>query len=239
LLSDPIAGVRIRAVSLLAGVPTASQPGADRESFDRAAAEFLAAQRLNADRPEARTTLANFLAQRGQSAEAETEYKAALKLSPQFTPAAINLADLYRALERGPDGLKVLRETVTAVPQDAGLHYAFGLALIRQKQNDEALAELRRATELAPDQSQYAYVYAVGQHSAGHVEDAITTLKENLNKHPVDRQTLQALITFNRDAGNIASALDYAQRLARSAPEDRRIADLVEGLKRQLESPQR
>jgi Flp pilus assembly protein TadD len=113
------------------------------------------------------------------------------------------------------------------------------LALIRQKQNDEALAELRRATELAPDQSQYAYVYAVGQHSAGHVEDAITTLKENLNKHPVDRQTLQALITFNRDAGNIASALDYAQRLARSAPGDRRIADLVEGLKRQLESPQR
>jgi Flp pilus assembly protein TadD len=239
LLSDPIAGVRIRAVSLLAGVPTASQPGTDRESFDRAAAEFLAAQRLNADRPEARTTLANFLAQRGQSAEAETEYKAALKLSPQFTPAAINLADLYRALERGSDGLKVLRETVAAVPQDAGLHYAFGLALIRQKQNDEALAELRRATELAPDQSQYAYVYAVGQHSAGHVEDAITTLKENLNKHPVDRQTLQALITFNRDAGNIASALDYAQRLARSAPEDRRIADLVEGLKRQLESQQR
>ena len=239
LLSDPIAGVRIRAVSLLAGVPTASQPGADRESFDRAAAEFLAAQRLNADRPEARTTLANFLAQRGQSAEAETEYKAALKLSPQFTPAAINLADLYRALERGSDGLKVLRETVAAVPQDAGLHYAFGLALIRQKQNDEALAELRRATELAPDQSQYAYVYAVGQHSAGHVEDAITTLKENLNKHPADRQTLQALITFNRDAGNIASALDYAQRLAQSAPEDRRIADLVEGLKRQLESPQR
>ena len=239
LLSDPIAGVRIRAVSLLAGVRTASQPDADRESFNRAAAEFFAAQRLNADRPEARTTLANFLAQRGQSAEAETEYKAALKLSPQFTPAAINLADLYRALDRGPDGLKVLRETVTAVPQDAGLHYAFGLALIRQKQNDEALAELRRATELAPDQSQYAYVYAVGQHSAGHVEDAITTLKENLNKHPVDRQTLQALVTFNRDAGNIASALDYAQRLARSAPEDRRIADLVEGLKRQLESQQR
>jgi Flp pilus assembly protein TadD len=239
LLSDPIAGVRIRAVSLLAGVPTASQPGTDRESFDRAAAEFLAAQRLNADRPEARTTLANFLAQRGKSVEAETEYKAALKLSPQFTPAAINLADLYRALDRGPDGLKILREAITAVPQDAGLHYAFGLALIRQKQNDEALAELRRATELAPDQSQYAYVYAVGQHSAGHVEDAITTLKENLNKHPADRQTLQALITFNRDAGNIASALDYAQRLAQSAPEDRRIADLVEGLKRQLESPQR
>jgi Flp pilus assembly protein TadD len=239
LLSDPVAGVRIRAVPLLAAVPTANQPGADRERFDRAAAEFIAAQRLNADRPEARTTLANFLAQRGQSAEAEAEYQAALKLSSQFTPAAINLADLYRALDRGADGLKVLREAIIAVPQDAGLHYALGLALVRQKQNDEALAELHRATELAPDQSQYAYVYAVGQHSAGHIEEAITTLKENLNKHPADRQSLQALITFNRDAGNIASALEYAQRLALLAPNDKRVADLIDALKRQMESTPR
>ena len=54
LLSDPSRGVRIRAVALLAAVPTASQPPADRERFERAAAEFIAAQRLNADRPEAR-----------------------------------------------------------------------------------------------------------------------------------------------------------------------------------------
>src|SRR5262249_48599997 len=51
LLSDSNRGVRIRAVMLLAAVPTASQPSADRERFDRAAAEFMAAQRLNADRP--------------------------------------------------------------------------------------------------------------------------------------------------------------------------------------------
>ena len=38
-----------------------SQPPADRERFERAAAEFVAAQRLNADRPEARSTLGNFL----------------------------------------------------------------------------------------------------------------------------------------------------------------------------------
>jgi Flp pilus assembly protein TadD len=238
-LSDPVEGVRIRAVSLLAAVPAASQPGADREMFDRAAAEFIAAQRLNADRPEAHTTLANFLAQRRQSAEAEAEYKAALKLSPQFVPAAVNLADLYRALERGADGLKVLREATAAAPQDAGLHYALGLALVRQKQNDAALGELERAAGLAPDRAQYAYVYAVGLHSAGRAEDAIAVLKDNLTKHPADRDSLLALVTFNRDAGNIASALEYAQRLAQLAPGDRRMADLVEALKRQMESSPR
>src|SRR5262249_28007672 len=49
LLSDPIEGVRIRAVSLLAAVPTASQPSTDRERFENAAAEFVAAQRLNGE----------------------------------------------------------------------------------------------------------------------------------------------------------------------------------------------
>ena len=42
-------------------------------------------------------------AQRGATAEAETEYKAALRLSPQYMPAAINLADLYRRLQREDD----------------------------------------------------------------------------------------------------------------------------------------
>lgn len=67
LLLDPMRGVRIRAVSLLAAVSAANQPYADRERFERAAAEFIAAQRLNADRPEARTTLGNFLARRGRA----------------------------------------------------------------------------------------------------------------------------------------------------------------------------
>ena len=41
LLSDRSRGVRIRAASLLAVVPTANQPPADRERFERAAAEFI------------------------------------------------------------------------------------------------------------------------------------------------------------------------------------------------------
>ena len=39
-------------------------------------------------------------------------------------------------------------------------------------------------------------------------------------------------MTFNRDAGDIAAALDYAERLARLAPDDRGLADLVADLRR-------
>ena len=72
MLTDAIQGVRIRAASLLAGVPNTQLTASDRQRFGRAAQEFIAAQKLNADRPEARSMLGSFYAQRGATAEAET-----------------------------------------------------------------------------------------------------------------------------------------------------------------------
>ncbi len=234
LLSDPVRGVRIRAASLLAAVPTSSQPQADRDRFERAAAEFVASQRLNADRPEARAALGNFLARRRLLADAETEYKAALRLSPQYASASINLADLYRQLGRDAEGENVLRAAITASPRDGGLHHALGLTLTRLKQPDAALAALGRAAELEPDRARYGYVYAVGLHSAGRASEAIAALKQTLARHPGDRDTLQALIAFSRDAGDAATALAYAEQLARIEPNDRGLADLIETLRRQV-----
>jgi Flp pilus assembly protein TadD len=236
LLSDAVRGVRIRAVALLAAVPPGSQPAADRERFERAAGEFVAAQRLNADRPEARTTLGSFFARSGRAAESEAEYKAALRLSPAFAPAAVNLADLYRQLARDGEGEAVLRSALATSPRDAGLHYALGLALTRLKQTGPALAELRRATELEPDRARYAYVYAVGLHSSGRRDDALALLKKTLAKHPNDRDTLMALMSFSRDAGDAHNALAYATRLEQISP-DPELTRMIEELRRQATNP--
>jgi tetratricopeptide (TPR) repeat protein len=234
LLSDSSRGVRIRAVSLLAGISTANQPATDREAFEHAAAEFVAAQHLNADRPEARSTLGNFYTHRGRFTDAETEYKAGLRLSPKYAPAAINLADLYRQLRRDGEAEAVLRAAITTSPQDAGLHHTLGLTLTRQKRADDALAEFRVATELEPDRLRYAYVYAVALHSAGRTNESIDVLKESFARHPDDRDTLLALVTFNRDAGDIGAALGYAEQLTRLAPNDRDLDRLVGDLRSRL-----
>jgi predicted CXXCH cytochrome family protein len=237
LLSDSNRGVRIRAAALLAAVPTTSQPAADRERFERAAAEFIAAQRLNADRPEARSALGNFYARRGLAKDAEAEYKAALRLSPHYAPTAANLADLYRQLGRDGDGENVLRTAVATSPQDAGLHHALGLTLTRLKRPEAALGELQRAAELDPDRARYAYVYAVALHSAGRGGEAMTVLKKTLVRHPADRDTLTALIGFSRDTGDFGAALEYAERLARVMPGDRNLANLIENLRHQMRGP--
>jgi Flp pilus assembly protein TadD len=125
-----------------------------------------------------------------------------------------------------------LRAAIVVSPQDAGLHHALGLALSRLKRSDEATAEFRRASELEPERAHYLYVYAVALHSSGRGPDALTALKEGLAKHPEDRDILLALVTFNRDSGDIGSALEYAERLVRIAPNDRNLAALVETLRR-------
>ncbi|WP_084803907.1 multiheme c-type cytochrome [Bradyrhizobium sp. NAS80.1] len=231
LLSDSSRGVRIRAVSVLAAVPAANQPSSDRAAFDRAAAEFVAAQKFNSDRPEARTSLGTFYVRRGLTSAAEEEYKAALRLSSQYAPAAINLSDLYRQLGRNEDGERVLRTTIQISRPDAGLHHALGLTLIREKRPDDALAEFRIATELEPGRSHYAYVYGVALHSSGRTDESMTVLKENLSRHPGDRESLLALVAYSRDSGDIGTALEYAEQLSRIAPNDQDIARLTGDLR--------
>lgn len=237
LLSDSSRGVRIRAAALLAAIPTATLSPADRERFERAADEFIAAQRFNADRPEARSALGSFLRQRGQPAGAETEYKAALRLSAQYVPAAINLADLFRQLGRESESESVLRTALITSARDAGLHYSLGLTLVRLKRSDDAIEELGIAAALEPERARYAYVYAVALHSAGRVPQSISVLKQSLARHPRDRDTSLALVNFYRGAGDVASALAVAEQFALVVPGDQNLARLIQELRGQDRKP--
>lgn len=231
LLADPVRGVRIRAVQLLAAVPTDQQPAADRVNFERAEQEFIAAQRLNADRPEARSALGTFLVARGQLPDAENEFKAARRLSPHFAPAAVNLADLYRLTDRDADGETVLRKALGTSPDDAGLHHALGLALARLRRINDAVEALRRAADIEPGNARYGYVYAVALNSAGKTSEALAVLKRTAEMNPRDRDTLMALIGLARETGDIATALKYAEQMALAFPADREIEALMQALR--------
>lgn len=213
LLADPLKAVRIEAVSLLAPVPPDQLNAAQRAAFDRASAEYVASQRYNADRAEARVNLGTFYANRGEVAKGEEEIKAAIGLDPQFIPAYVNLADLYRARNRDAEGERILRDGLKVLPKNPVLHHTLGLALVRLKRTDDAMVELKRATALEPGNTRFAYVYAVALHSSGRAEEAIARLKKTLQTSPNDRDILQALASFHEVRGESAAAKKYAERL--------------------------
>src|SRR5262249_50122222 len=138
-LSDPARLVRIEAARVLAPIRPETLDQTSRAAYERAAADFVAAQRANDDRPEARAHLGPHFATRGGVTAAEIELRAALALDPTFVPAYVNLADLYRAEQREPDVRRVLAEGLTAAPDDASLHYSLGLALVRAQRASEGL----------------------------------------------------------------------------------------------------
>jgi predicted CXXCH cytochrome family protein len=213
LLSDPVRIVRGEAVTVVAPVPAEQLDAAQRAAFERAGAEYVETQRYNADRPEGRVNLGTYDANRGDAGGAEAEFRAALRLDPAFVPAYVNLADLYRVTARDADGERTLRTGLERVPDNAALHHALGLALVRLQRMDEALAELKRAAMLDPGDARFAYVYAVALHSAGDAQAAIATLETALAKHPDDPDILQALASFHAERGDSEAAGDYAKRL--------------------------
>jgi tetratricopeptide (TPR) repeat protein len=96
----------------------------------------------------------------------------------------------------------------------------------------DSTIELRAAADLASDGARYAYVYGVALHSAGRQQDAIAYLKERQNAHPGDRDILMAIASFSREAGDLATALQYAERPYKIAPDDPTVARLLDELRR-------
>jgi predicted CXXCH cytochrome family protein len=227
LLDDPVRGVRLEAASLLAAMPQDQIAPADQERLSRAIEEYVAAQRLNADRPEARVNLGNFYAQQGRSSAAEAEYLAARALDPDFVPTYVMLAQLYGRQSRDADGERTVREALARMPADPELHMTLGLNLVRQGRAGDAVAEFARASKIDPGNPRYAYVHGIALNSTGRTDEALEVLEAAQARHPADRDTLLALATINRDAGRLAVALRWADRLAAIDPQGRALRNEI------------
>lgn len=66
----------------------------------------------------------------------------------------------------------------------------------------------------------YSYVYAVALQSSGKFSQAIAVLGQAHKRRPANREVLMALITFQRERGDLKSAISYAQQLVQLSPSD-------------------
>lgn len=227
LLDDPRRAVRTATAATLAAAPETALPQAHRAARARALDEYRSVLTENADRPDARLNLGLLAADLGKHDAARTEYEAAMRIEPQFVPAYVNLADLWRTLGREAEAEAVLRRGLAQAPDSAELHHALGLTLVRRQQYDEAGVELGRAAELAPNDPIYAYVYGVALNSSGNSTRGIAVLNAAHERFPGDRQLLYALTTIGRDRGDLTAARRYAERLVALRPDDLQARQLL------------
>jgi tetratricopeptide (TPR) repeat protein len=234
LLRDPVRSVRIETAEVLASVPANTIPADVAVSLSRATDEYVAAQELNADRPEAHLNLGLLYEKEDHLDKSEAEFKTALSLEPAFAPASVNLADLYRAHNRDSEGEGILQDAIGRSPNDASLYHALGLLMVRQKRTAHGLDLLSTAARLDPGNARYTYVYAVALNDTGQTSIAIEMLERNLTVHPYDRDSLTALMSFCDQSGDPAKALAFAQRLYELDPEDPQVRQMIKALSGEL-----
>jgi Tfp pilus assembly protein PilF len=204
LLKDPVLTVRIEAARVL--MPTPPPNSAD---FTKALEEYYQSLLFNADRAESQVALARYWQLHAQPKEVEKAFQEALRIQPQYAPAYVNYADYYRGLEDETKAKEILDRGLTHIPDNASLHYALGLWKVRNKQ--KGLNELKRAHELEPEMSQYAYVYAVAlaEHD---ILQAVKVLEKNLQHHSGDLRTLFALSHYYTQLGDLDKSAHYQQK---------------------------
>jgi tetratricopeptide (TPR) repeat protein len=230
LLQDNQRMLRIEAARALADSQEHFSTESLKAQFDQALDEYITAQYVNAERPEAHANLGVLHTRMQKIDLAQREFEQAIAIDPSFIPAYINLADLYRT--RGLDGQgKHYLETAIEKRPDAGsAHHALGLLYVRQNKLPEALSSLKMAMELEPQNTRYKYVYAVALDSTGQSEQSLEVLKHAHEQRPADRDVLYALISFHQKAGDLANAKHYANILIQVSPWDRNAHALLKSL---------
>ena len=152
--------VRSSAVGVLAPHREGLSPEM-RIAFDRAAAEFMAGQRADADLAGSHYNLANFALDAGKTGQAAAEYLQALKIDPHFFPARFNLGMLYSRTGEDKKAEAIFR-TMSEQDPAAGLpRYRLGLILGRMGKFTQAEQALREAIQREPKNFDYSYALAI------------------------------------------------------------------------------
>lgn len=232
LLSDPIRLVRIDAARRLAPIVPQVQPGSPGlPEFAKAWEEYEHSVDINRDRASAMVDLGTVQALSGNINVAVEELKQALALEPWYLPASINLADMYRELDRNQEASETIEAALKISPNAPVLHYAYGLAQVRRGNTEAAISSLSKAAELAPDDPQFSYAYAVSLNSTQQQDRALQVLSDALKRRPYDRSMLLAATLFSRDKGDRDQTLKWLEQLLKWWPNDPQARQLAAELR--------
>ena len=229
-LSDPSMAVRLEIARVLADVPLDQIDQRSAEKLRVLFDEYLKTLSMHADMPEIQVQLGTFFTARQFWEPAEIAYQRALQLNPHSLHALLNLADLYRLLERDEEARQILQRAITIAPEAPAPYHALGLLETRAGNTEVALGNLAKAADYEQSGIRNRYVYAIALHDSGQTARAITTLKTLLRTTPANPDILLALVTYSQEAGRPVDAKRYAGKLRELAPDDPGIQRLYDSL---------
>jgi predicted CXXCH cytochrome family protein len=231
LLSDPIRFVRTEAARVLSRV--ANQRFSDRskppgKQFWSALHEYNVGQRAVEDQAGAHLNLAVIHENLDEPAQAEEEYRAAIRLDPTFVPARMNLAMLLNGHGRKAEAEALLLEAVRLQPTMAEAHYSLGLLIAEEPARvAEASRYLAEAARLAPDNARMQYNAGLARMQAGAPDEAEPFLLRAVKLQPQNPQFLDAAVRLYAQQQKWREALPLVQQLVAMYPAEPQFTQLL------------
>lgn len=160
LLNDPVLAVRTEAASTLASLWPSLTPQ-QQVLLNPALQEYMEVQTYNADRGFSHVNKAIVYSYQGKAEQAIVSYRQSIEIEPYFSPAYVNLAELFRQLQRDNEAVATLKLGMAKNPENGDIPFSLGLAYIRSKESAKAISYLKLAAELAVSNAHYYYVYGL------------------------------------------------------------------------------
>jgi tetratricopeptide (TPR) repeat protein len=235
-LLDPVRAVRLAAVARVAGEPARHLTAAQRAGWEKALAEYEAAQRYMADLPSGPYNLGNLYAALGRDADAEAWYRRALAVDDQLVMARTNLAMLLARAGRIDEAERHLRAAHESEPGVAAV--AFDLGLLLAEKGDRAGAEkaLRDALRADPRLAPAAFNLAVlvGDRSPA---EAAGLARRAASLAPGNARYAFTQAFYEARSGDLRAAEATLSALLAASPGDRDAAALLVEVRARLARP--
>ena len=119
---------------------------------------------------------------------AARDFRATLRLSPEFFPAAFYLGACYAAGGRDDEAAGAWQTSLVTEAEAPFVYEVLGDALLRLDEGQQAADILKEAHTLWPSDDRFARRLAVAHAAARQHAEAIALLETHLAAHPDDRQ---------------------------------------------------
>jgi tetratricopeptide (TPR) repeat protein len=158
---------------------------ADKRKFEDAVPAWKKALSLNPGDPRGHNNLGVALFESGKIDEAIAEYRKSIELNPNSSQTHNNLGSALAEKGNIPESLPEFEKSVQLNPDNAAAHVNLGNALASEGGRlDEAIAELSKGVELAPEAANGQNGLGVALARAGRLDEAIPHMEKAVTLAP-------------------------------------------------------
>ncbi len=220
LLQDKHRSLRTEAARLLSQQILQQRPELqENDDYQRARLEYIAAQDLNRDRAPALTALAALAINEQRWEDAENLLQEAIRKEPYYVPGSINLADFYRLRARDSEAENILQNALKHAQDNAELHLAYGLWLVRNQQTQAAVQQLQQAASHS-QLPYFHYVYALSLQQQGDIDGALAALDRAAKLDVYSRDVQMARVDLAHRSGQRSRAQQALKTWLQADPLD-------------------